>query len=104
MRKKLLKQNTIIVAAYHNNNIRTYPACFPGVFGVRQDREGVLCENQFMFQQQAGVCCENLIVAHRWGSQGETASNSYVAPVISGYIQSFWNISQRQNFNKFQSF
>lgn len=104
MRKKLLKQNTIIVAAYHNNNIRTYPACFPGVFGVRQDREGVLCENQFMFQQQAGICCENLIVAHRWGSQGETASNSYAAPVISGYITKFLEHKPEAKFQQVSKF
>ena len=102
--KKLLKQNTIIVAAYHNNNIRTYPACFPGVFGVRQDREGVLCENQFMFQQQAGICCENLIVAHRWGSQGETASNSYAAPVISGYITKFLEHKPEAKFQQVSKF
>lgn len=82
----LQKQKVSIVAAYHNHNIRTYPAAFPGVFGVRQDREGILEENQFLFQNQAGYSQENTIVAHWWGKDGNQRANSYAAPVITGYI------------------
>lgn len=39
---ELQKKNVIVVAAYDNRNIKTFPAMFPGVFGVRQDREGIL--------------------------------------------------------------
>ena len=83
--RSLLDQNVIIVAAYHNRNIRTYPAAFPGVFGGRQDREGILEDNQFLFQEQAGYGRENSIVAHWWGGGGDQRSNSYAAPVITGY-------------------
>lgn len=81
----LLDQNVIIVAAYHNQNIRTYPAAFPGVFGVRQDREGILKNGQFFVQEQTGYSYENSIVAHWWGEDGDQYSNSYAAPVITGY-------------------
>lgn len=84
--RRLLKKNVIIVAAYNNYNIRTYPAAFPGVFGVRQDREGILDSKQFLFQDQPGYEPENSIVAHWWGSDGKQRANSYAAPVITGYI------------------
>lgn len=83
--RSLLDQDVIIVAAYHNRNIRTYPAAFPGVFGVRQDRKGILEDNQFLFQKLADYGRENSIVAHWWGGDGDQRSNSYAAPVITGY-------------------
>lgn len=84
--RRLLKKNIILVAAYNNYNIRTYPAAFPGVFGVRQDREGILDQKQFLFQNQTGYGQENSIVAHWWGADGKQRANSYAAPVITGYI------------------
>ncbi len=84
--RRLLEKNIILVAAYNNYNIRTYPAAFPGVFGVRQDREGILDQKQFLFQNQTGYGKENSIVAHWWGPDGKQRANSYAAPVITGYI------------------
>ncbi len=83
--RTLLENNVIIVAAYNNYNIRTYPAAFEGVFGVRQDRIGILNNNQFLFQSQPDYGRENSIVAHWWGSDGRQRANSYAAPVITGY-------------------
>lgn len=84
--RRLLEKNIILVAAYNNYNIRTYPAAFPGVFGVRQDREGILDQKQFLFQNQTGYGNENSIVAHWWGPDGKQRANSYAAPVITGHI------------------
>lgn len=81
--KQLTGQGAILVAAYHNRNIRTYPAAFPKVFGVRQDREGNLANGQFLFQEQDRLGKENCLVAHWW--DGGDYANSYAAPVITGY-------------------
>lgn len=89
--KKLISQGTIIVAAYHNRNIRTYPAAFSGVFGVRQDRYGILSSNQFMFQEQQGGNRENSIVAQGKEMDRKKQANSYAAPVVTGYIARFLN-------------
>lgn len=86
---RLLEQNTIIVAAYHNRNIRTYPASFPGVFGVRQDRHKMLKTHEFLFQEQLGFVRENTIVAHWQGKDGDNFANSYAAPIITGLIATF---------------
>lgn len=86
---RLIEQGTIIVAAYHNANIKTYPASFSGVFGVRQDREGILNNYQFMFQEQDGIEIGNTLIAHWWEENERTYSNSYAAPVVTGYIAKF---------------
>ena len=62
--KRLLDADAIIVAAYHNRNIKTYPAAYPGVFGVRQDRYGLLGNGQILFQEQKGYNIENSIIAN----------------------------------------
>lgn len=83
---RLSDQGTIIVAAYHNANIKSYPAIFRGVFGVRQDDEGILENYQFMFQKQKDIEIENTLIAHWWDKDKKIHSNSYAAPVITGYI------------------
>lgn len=50
--KRLLDADAIIVAAYHNRNIKTYPAAYPGVFGVRQDRYGLWEMVKFCFKNK----------------------------------------------------
>lgn len=86
---RLTEQGAIIVAAYHNANIKTYPAIFKGVFGVYQDRKGVLKNYQFMFQNQKDISRENSLIAHWWDEKENIHSNSYAAPVITGYISRF---------------
>ena len=87
--KKMLKKGIIIVAAYHNKNIKTFPASFPGVFGVRQDRESILSDNDFLFQNSAELNKENCIVVHGKKSEDYGSVNSFAAPVISGYIAKY---------------
>ena len=86
---ELQKKNVIVVAAYDNRNIKTFPAMFPGVFGVRQDREGILENQEFTFQEISKINTENTIVAHGWCNEGENHANSYAAPVITGYIANY---------------
>ena len=62
---------------------------FPGVFGVRQDREGILENQEFTFQEISKINTENTIVAHGWCNEGENHANSYAAPVITGYIANY---------------
>lgn len=101
---RLLSKGIIIVAAYHNTNIRTYPAIFNGVFGVRQDREGLLKNYQFMFQKQEGFKEENTIVAHSWQKEEDTFSNSYAAPLITGYVAGFIADNPQATFGDVKSF
>lgn len=97
--RKLRYQDTMIVAAYHNLDIRTYPAALPGVFGVRQDRKGILEENQFLFQAQEGYNYENTIVAHWRGEAGNKPANSYAAPVITGYVAKLLAVNKNVDFH-----
>ena len=83
---ELQRRNIIVVAAYDNRNIKTFPAMFPGVFGVRQDREGILENQEFIFQEIPQINTENSIIAHGWCNDGENHANSYAAPVITGQI------------------
>ena len=39
--QKLIERNTVVVAAFSNRNIPTFPAIFPGVFGVRCCEHGL---------------------------------------------------------------
>lgn len=102
--KKLKAQDAIIVAAHHNINIKTYPATFSGVFGVRQDYHGILKDNQFIFQEQRDINRENSIVAHWWRNDGENPANSFAAPVVTGYIAKFLNKKPEANFGSVMNF
>ena len=82
---RLTKGGTIIVAAYHNSNMRTYPAVFSRVFGVRQDMSGILGQGEFLFQKIKGLEEENSIVIH-WWKENLDCANSYAAPVLTGMI------------------
>lgn len=80
---ELQKKNVIVVAAYDNRNIKTFPAMFPGVFGVRQDREGILENQEFTFQEISKINTENTIVAHGWCNEGENhATMSFLQPLV----------------------
>lgn len=86
---RLNDNGTLVVAAYHNLNIKSYPATFPRVFGVRQDREEILKNYEFTFQEQDELSMENTLVARYTDLKKENLSNSYAAPVITGHIANF---------------
>lgn len=102
--KKLLDADTIVVAAYHNRNIKTYPAAFPGVFGVRQDRCGFLKNGQILFREQKGYNIENSIVANLSWNGIINQANSYAAPVVTGHIATYLNRMPAARFNDVMKF
>lgn len=99
----LIKNGAIIVAAYHNSNIRTYPAFFSKVFGVRQDMSGVLRQGEFLIQKIKGLEEENSIVVHWWNEKLDRA-NSYAAPALTGIIADYMNRYPDANFDEILRF
>lgn len=97
--KRLLDADVIVVAAYHNRNIKTYPAAFPGVFGVRQDRYGFLENGQILFREQKGYNIENSIVANLSWNGIINQANSYAAPVVTGHIATYLNTKPAAGFD-----
>ena len=100
---KLLVMDTVIVSAYHNMNLITYPASVPGVFGVRIDRTSKLKEEEFAIEVCDGLLPENCFVAS-YGKPLMTFSNEYIstemsnsfaAPVITGHVSNFLNKHER---------
>ena len=96
---RLTKGGTIIVAAYHNSNMRTYPAVFSRVFGVRQDMSGILGQGEFLFQKIKGLEEENSIVIH-WWKENLDCANSYAAPVLTGMIADYLNQYPDKGFDE----
>lgn len=81
------KQGIIIVSAYHNNGINTYPALLPYVIGVYTSSN-----------QQVPVCIDrytrNISFSHNYIISFEQPSylikgNSYLAPIITGLLYMF---------------
>lgn len=102
--KRLLDADAIVVAAYHNRNIKTYPAAFPGVFGVRQDRYGFLKNGQILFREQEGYNIENSIVANLSWNGIINQANSYAAPVVTGHIATYLNRKPAAGFSDVMKF
>lgn len=102
--KRLLDADAIIVAAYHNRNIKTYPAAYPGVFGVRQDRYGLLGNGQILFQEQKGYNIENSIIANFSWNGIVNQANSYAAPVVTGHIATYLNRKPTAGFDDVMDF
>lgn len=102
--KRLLDAESIVVAAYHNRNIKTFPAAFPGVFGVRQDRYGVLENGQILFQEQKGYNIENSIIANLSWNGIINQANSYAAPVVTGHIATYLNRKPTAGFDDVMRF
>lgn len=102
--KRLLDADAIVVAAYHNRNIKTFPAAFPGVFGVRQDRYGFLENGQILFQEQKGYNIENSIVANLSWNGIINQANSYAAPVVTGHIATYLNRKPAAGFDDVMRF
>lgn len=96
----LIKRGTIIVSAFHNKHIKSYPAAFPGVFGVRRSmKENSLKNGDFALDPCEGLSDENCFVVRydkplytRQGLKFETNhSNSLAAPVLTGHIAQYLN-------------
>lgn len=89
--KKLQRRNVMIVSAFSNQGIRSFPAVCRGVFGVRIDCSGALKAGEYGFQEMLDGRPENNIVAQAGtvkigGYAMETAANSFAAPIITGNI------------------
>jgi hypothetical protein len=92
--KLLLAENAILVAAYHNKNLKSFPASIPGVFGVRSDKTNQLQEynyaidfNNDLFTTNCFIAApEKSIIISENISVSTVLSNSFAAPVITGYI------------------
>lgn len=88
---KLRRKNVMIVSAFSNQGIMSFPASCGGVFGVRADFGKRLKGGEYGFQGFTGGRLENSIVAHIGtvaigDSKLKVMANSYAAPVITGEI------------------
>lgn len=88
---KLLRKNVMVVSAFSNQGIMSFPASCGGVFGVRADLGNCLKGGEYGFQEFRDGRLENSIVAHIGtvavdGSKLEVTASSYAAPVITGEI------------------
>ena len=88
---KLLRRNVLVVSAFSNQGIISFPAGCRGVFGVREDFGKCLKGGEYGFQEFSGGRLENSIVAHIGtvainGRKLDVSANSYAAPVITGEI------------------
>ena len=101
----LIEQGSIIVTAFHNANIITWPAIFPKVFGVIQDRDGFMENGQYSFvSDQLGK--KDIIIAHysdellekNYGKICAQWSNSFAAPVITAIIYQYMGLHTGCNY------
>ena len=88
---KLRRRNVMVVSAFSNQGILSFPASCRGVFGVRADFGKRLKRGEYGFQKFTGGRLENSIVAHIGtvainGRKLDVSANSYAAPVITGEI------------------
>lgn len=93
--RKLAIENIYLVSAFNNFHIKSYPAAYEKVFGVRADKGNILKNGEFDFIANQGLNKENTLVAH-WDLQEcqeelyqdkfPYRSSSFSAPVITGYI------------------
>lgn len=94
---KLLEKNTIIVSAFHNLNIKSFPASCQGVFGVRQDECKELKENEIGWSFNPELYPENSFIASvdfsgieflksTFNGGNSYTGNSYAAPIITANI------------------
>lgn len=88
---KLQRRNVMVVSAFSNQGIMSFPASCRGVFGVRADSGKCLKKGEYGFQKFPGCRLENSIVAHASaveinGRKRDVLANSFAAPVITGEI------------------
>jgi len=103
----LLNKGTIMISAFHRKFLRSYPAAFSGVFGVRHSiKENNLRNGEFALDICEGLSAENCFVANFKKSfyifddiKIKTGnSNSFAAPVITGYIAKYLNENENAGF------
>ncbi|MBD5168911.1 MAG: hypothetical protein HDT20_02115 [Oscillibacter sp.] len=88
----LTDAGVLIVSAFNNFEIPTWPACCPGVFGVRSDKSALMQEGEFIFDSKYRGFPENSIIAHCRAKThaGKTSyasmSNSFAAPIITARL------------------
>lgn len=97
---KLLSSGTILVSAHNNMGLRSFPASFPGVFGVRSDLENTLLDKEYTISYRRGYSIENCFVARCSLSR----ANSFAAPVITGHISKFLDSNTDARFYNILSF
>lgn len=94
---KLLSIDSILVSAYHNTNIVSYPAAFPEVFGVRSDKSKILGEKEYALDLCPGFSPESCFVANFLENLqispnrcvSTEMQNSFASPVITGHISKY---------------
>ncbi|PPV12129.1 S8 family serine peptidase [Clostridium butyricum] len=86
------KKGIVIVAAYSNKNIITYPACLSNVIGVKCDKKNLLKSNNYIYNRYPFDRIEittnsKHILIDCFGNEIETSvSNSFAAPVITAAV------------------
>lgn len=81
--KKLVGKGVIIISAFDNYNTKSFPACFPGIFGVRSGEKSQADDGQYSFDLDSGMPLENSIIAF---SSTTYQANSFAAPIITAAI------------------
>ena len=102
-----MNNGAILVSAFHNKYIKSYPASFLGVFGVRRSLKRNCLKNGGL----ALDICEGLSVENCFVGNFDKPfyvyqdlkvkiyySNSFVAPVVTGYIAKYLNKNQDARF------
>lgn len=104
----LNSRQVILIAAFHNKYIKSYPAAFSGVFGVRRSKkENRLRNGSIALDLCEGLHIENCFVTNydktlytRKGKKIETDySNSLAAPVLTAIIAKYLNENQTASFS-----
>lgn len=105
----LNSRQVILIAAFHNKYIKSYPAAFSGVFGVRRSKkENGLYNESIALDKCEGLHIENCFVANYdkvlYTNEGEKVetdySNSLAAPALTGIIAKYLNDNQTANFSE----
>lgn len=90
--KKIYDRGIVIVAAFHNNQITTYPAVFPWVLGVVYNQSIIEEENQYVYVES--VTNQINIIGSCTYNKVETVfqkCNSFTTPFISAIISNMLN-------------
>ncbi|MDR2569147.1 MAG: S8 family serine peptidase [Oscillospiraceae bacterium] len=97
MIENLINNNTCIVSAYHNLNLKSYPASIKGVFGVRSDKGNILKDEEYGIDPYEGLSISNCFVAPSITTIKSLESkkisiaqaNSFSAPILTGHISRY---------------
>lgn len=90
--RALTDAGVLIVSAFSNLGIPTWPACCPGVFGVRSDKSALMQEGGFLFDPKYRGYPENSIIArcrtktHAGKTTRTFMPNSFAAPIITARL------------------